>query len=420
MALVNTKWYYASIHPKFVRNEVFSYNEKREKFDKTFGDSGLPLFSEFKTMLLNSNRKCFNLIFHGSLYVNQVFPIFLNLADYIVSVHISGLDQLSDMLLDVILNCNKLEQLEFNCVSDLVITNRPRKSILSLKRMSFRETNLTDFYFNNIMQCAPNLEDLGLKNCNILNWHQALRRFYPTYKNTDIKQNFNSCDIFSYVSIVNYLETTKNIHKLRLNDNFHIILNLPIHIKLVSLELSFVKALTILRGQPYEKIGDKLSNISTLENLDLKYIPCCLLVSCLPKLCNLKRLNAQYFHCRNQNECISEVVDSLKNKKNLRELIMYSFLVQDNLIPLGIADCTLEKLSTYKGSINNVFKISRLGQNLTKLKIVNGDILTASDYKLLFKTLIRLKKLVIEKCNELDDNVLSDFSINNLKGNGGL
>ncbi|XP_025422356.1 uncharacterized protein LOC112692050 isoform X2 [Sipha flava] len=412
MALVNTKWYYASIHPEFARNEVFGYNENAEKLDLTLGDDGLPsdlpIFNEFKSMLLNSKRKFFNLTFDGSLYVYRVFPIFKNLADYIVSVHINNLARHTDMLLDAILDCDKLEQLEFKGVGDLTYGNTTRQQILSLKRIYFEGANLTDFCFNNIMRCAPNLEELGFENCNILIWHQAIRRFYPNYKDSKKKQTFNSLDIFSYVNIVNYLETAKNIKTLRLGNNYHIFLNLPIHIKLVSLELNF-KNLCFTRD--YAKVGDKLSTMSTLEYLDLIHFPCCVLASCVPKLCNLKRLNAHYFLCGYQDECFSKVLNSLKNKKNLKELMMVSL---EDSVPLEIPDCTLEKLTTYIG-LTNVFKITRMSQNLTRLKILNGDILTACDYKLIFKNLIGLQKLIIDHCFQLDDNVFSDLPINNLK-----
>lgn len=418
MALVNSKWYYASIHPQFLRSEVFGYNEIQDRFDRTYDDNSLPKFNEFRTILLKSKRKYFNIKLYGSFYVDHIFPIFQNLANNITSVSLNGLNLLTDPLLDAIFSCSKLEELELSWVPYFSIHNTSRQPLLSLKRMDFETTDLSDSSFNAIMQCAPNLEYLGLDNCNVLVWPQALKRLYPHYRDPGVIQNFSSSDILSNENILNYLKTAKNINKLRIGKHFHIIIDLPNHIKLVYLKLNFEMSSSSFYRLKYVELSNKLASLSTLETLDLKFIPCCIIVSCIPELNNLKCLKVEYTNdqCDHQLQCIRTVTKSLKNKKNLKELKLFSLNDRELTTSSDIANSSLVPLTSYKGPMDTGYQMFRLSQNLTNLKIVNGDIITSTGYQLLFTNLINLRKLVIEKCSKLSDGVLSLVPTSNLKG----
>jgi len=423
MALINQTWYQASLHPTLIKNDLFFFNEsilfhppyvptKQELYSK---------FVEFKDILSNTKRSIVNLKYYEiKLDCIYYIPLIDNLGDRIISLSITRMPFLKDAFLDSIINnCNNLNTLELEDVDISAITNKFRKPLLKLNSITFNRVAINDCKFNQIMQCAPNLKDIGFYNCQILEWPQAINRYYPNYRDSQGSINYNSDCVFTVVNILNYLKNCKFINSLRLNNNYSISLQLPKYIKLKTL---IFDTLTHFPSIPIDNnFILALGEHTSLEHLELHNFPCCLL-SAVSKMHNLKRLKLDYTIDFNPN-CkddlyLQKFFESMENFKNIKELA---------IIPCGntkktspskkqIPDSILKSLTSLTCSIGNCMNIINFGGNLTTLQIHNCDILTSTDFQLLFSNLTNLMHVGIDDCCNVNDDVFLALNISNVKG----
>lgn len=414
-ALLNTKWYHASLHPLLIKKDWFIYDPTNvgdvEEFIKCLND--------FKQLLIKSKRTFFNLKLY---FIHDISDptIFEGLGNRVLSLHLINLTYFDDCFLDFVTDgCNILESLTIEKTKIMILNYKPRKLLLNLRILTLKNVYLSDKNFNIIMQCCPNLENIGLKQCNILEWVPVLKKFYSDWENCQV---FNSEDVFSYHSVVNCLNTTKNLNNLRLQ-NCKIFTYLPTHIKLKNLTLKSTRPMYF--GQEklidLEKLALALGKHVLLNQLKIKYLPCCLL-SAVSKLQNLKRLKVHFTtnssqRCNVNRLCIQRFVESLSNMKELKELSIIPWNQEQILCSIpAIPDCTLSLLTSLDCFIENRQQIVHFSNNLKYLRIQNGDILTPSDLHLIFNNFINLRHLYIDNCIILDDSIFEELPISNLKG----
>lgn len=408
IALVNPTWYYASIHPIFIRKELFVY-EDTDLMTK---------FLDFQQMLMNSKREVFNLKFYNFTSYLEPDSIFWNkLNSRITSLHLVNLVEFNDLFLDCLTNMNNLETLELRNIREFTTTVKIRNALLKLHSLSlFNIYFISDKEFNNILQYAPHLKELCFNDCNILCWGQSIKRFYPNYKISGGLINYDSPYIFTDVNIINNLKNIKNIEHLMLQNCCKIFMQLPVETKLKSLVLSVVD-----EAHNLEKFNLTLAIHSmSLQQLDISHIPCCSLFA-LTKLHNLKVLKVLYttdFNsmCGDSKACLNKFSESLSCLKNISSLTIVPMLTFDFSI-ITIPNCVLSSLNILDCAIENCHKLVDVGTNLISLTIQNGNILTASDLQYLFGNHTNLRHLLINKCINFNDDILmkSPPSVN-LKG----
>lgn len=419
MALVNKTFYYASLHPQFLKNETFICNPLL-----FFDTEKKKSLIEFKQIIIRSKRE----LIHLKLFEPIDHTIFESIGYKIISLHLEYFDaKLTDTFVNTIIRCCiNLKSLVLKNTVITWISIKPNKPLLKLYSITFDDVDMTDKKFNELMAYAPNLQDLGIKNCKILDWPQAIRRFYKNYNNPEIITDFNSDVVFTDVNIVNYLKTTKSINTLRLHQICHIFLQLPQHIQLKSLLLDGTNSMQYGTGKRFdlEKLKLILEEQTTLEQLDISCFPCCFLLT-VAKLHKLKYLKINFTTinnsvCVNKQACLQGFVESLKDMKELRTLILVPWNNNNEFLHespvLALPDCTLKSLTALNCKIQNGLEVMQLAKNLTRLKIPNGHILTTNELQLLFKNLVNLRYLKIQNCINLDDDILFHSPISNLKG----
>jgi len=402
---------------------VFLYKETtlfKPSFVPTERDLQLT-FNEFATILSNSKRSFVNLKYVEIKldYFNYI-PLIENLADRLVSLSLVYVPLFSDLFLDTITQfCNNLQTLEFENVNISISTVESRKPLLKLNCITFNKVIVNDRELNQILQCAPYLKDIGFYSCNVLQWPQAIIRFYSSYRNHEIVTNYNSEHVLTINNIINHLKQSKTINSLRLNNNYNIFLELPKHIKLKTL---IFDTWTLNPDVPIDNnFISKLSEHTSLERLELINFPCCLLTA-VSKMHNLKYLKLIYtneissYNRDNQNFKIF-----LKTMSNLKHLREFTIVPSANVKQVTgnkkqIPDNTLKSLKLLKCSIENCWNILHFGGNLTTLQILNCNIMTFNDYQLLFNNLTNLMHLKICNCMNLNDNAFLDLNISNIKG----
>lgn len=434
MALINSKWLYASMHPMFLKREWLTYIELIPRLDvpdyAANDNYNLQKYENFKKVLFTTSREIINLKLTLVAYEN----IFENLGSRLVSLNISIIQLLDDFLNSLSSCCDNLQTLVLENIKSVTITDTTRKPLTKLNSMTFCAiVGLSDHDFNIIISVAPNLQDIGFKNCNLVDCRQIINRFYPTNEN-EILQNYSSNHLFTRLSVVNYLSTANYLKSLRLHEGSGVFLYLPDHIKLncLILELSFSEKF-IEKQIDYEKLSLILSKQSSLVSLKLNGFSYRLL-STVSKLHNLQHLKVYYTENRAIESDIKKVFEtfnqSLKHMKYIKTLTIIPAIEKYLPSPFGcykfdIPDCVLSSLNSLECYIKNSHKIGILGINLNTLHIQNGDILTASDYGSIFKNLTKLKNLWIDNCCQLSDDILLDSttslngqtsSICNLKG----
>lgn len=416
IALVNKTFYYASLHPQFLKNEKLTC----KPLFFVEHDPVIDYINDFKQILIRTKRELINLKIVAEPIDHTIFE---SVGHKIISLCLEHFGtKLTDTFVDTIIRCCiNLKSLELKDTVIKWISIKPNKPLLKLFSIKFDEVDMSDKNFNELMAYAPNLQDLSFTNCKILVWPQAIRRFYKNYNNFEILTNFNSDDVFTDVNIINYLKTTKCIKTLRLQQICHIFLELPKHIQLNSLILDCANSMYFAKEKPIDldKLKLILEKHTTLQQLDISCFPCCLLLT-VAKLHKLKYLKVNFTTnnnsvCINKQACLQGFVELLKDMKELRTLI----LVPWNNIEspsLALPDYTLRSLTSLNCKIQNGLKVMELAKNLTRLQIPNGDILTTNDLQLLFKNLNSLRYLKIHNCIKLDDDILLHSPISNLKG----
>ncbi|XP_050520610.1 uncharacterized protein LOC126894025 isoform X2 [Daktulosphaira vitifoliae] len=424
MRLINRKWYFASLHPSLIKNELITYHEQFSDCQK-IKNSDIDAVENLKNIITLSERKLFNLKL-CSINPSNNLTNFQLLKNNLVSLYLWDIYCLTDIFFETILECHNLEILELKKIGTTSINVKTRKKLLKLKRLDFDQINLTDSDFTQIILCTPNIIDIGFKDCHILEWPQAIKRFYPNYFSSIFKY-FNSNDIFTPKNIVNNLVTMKNLKNLRLNQCCYIFLQLSQKLTIVSLILNLVSK------QSYNKIllKEVLSTHISLINLEVYSLPYSLL-SAVSKLHNLKSIKIILLTNPNDYTLNSQKVVHLNNffisLCNFHHLKVFTLIpsIDHSLFPQAvIPDKILIKLISLDCFIDDCLKLTQLGSNLTNLRIRNGDILTVGHLQLIFTHLTKLRFLWIDKCHTLNDSVIIKSSstlgektciISNLKG----
>lgn len=415
-ALINKRWHYASNHPVLIKKEWIKYYSETCDISEPTDTC----FDNFKQIFLKSERPFLEL----QLCFQHIDSILLKIDDLgsrIVTLYLMNLPSIEDFYLDSITNsCNVLETLSLDGAKNMTLTEKPRKSLLNLRSLIFLcIDNMSDRNFNLFMQCCPNLEGLGLIQCNIVEHISVIRRFYRDWEHCE---NFNSDDVFTYHSVVNYLKKNKTMNYLKLQ-NCKIVMNLPAHIKL--------KYLILILDQPMyfprEKLIDvkqlslALSKFTSLIDLELKFVPCCLL-SAVSQLQNIKRLSLQFTvnssqSCNQIKLCLQTFVKSLSNMKELKELILIPWHKDEKISPIPeIPECILNSLTYLDCFFENRLQLVKLNKGLKCLRIQNGDILTITDLHYIFNKFTSLDHLCIDNCIVLEDDIFLSLPIINLKG----
>lgn len=350
--------------------------------------------------------------------------VFSTVGERIIFLSLIGLQQQTNTFLDSITGCCKnLHTLVLKDVCCLSITDNPcRTQLLGLKSLTLCNVKISDRNFNRLTKCFPNVNAIDIQRCGVtglmLYWHQAINRFYPDYNNQYV--DYDSDDLFTTVNFIRYLSKTPGIKTLRLKENSHIFPQLTDSLKLLNLKVSCYGSIIDL-----PKYVVALSKQTSLQRLDIGVCSCCVLLSPLTKLSNLTHLSiccqTSFRHppCRDNKATvlIQQLVSSLKRMPNIRSFTLYGFPFNNDcpVEMFNIPDCTLKYLTTLKCPISDISKLHNVCVNLTNLEIP-GDILTACDLKLLFTKFINLRSLVLFSCVQLNDNILKESPISNLKG----
>lgn len=219
MALVNTVWNHASLHPSILKKEVLVCHERPE--------SGSLKYHDYMQTLMNSKRQLLKLQFQAeSNLVEQPMMLFANLGERIIFLHLDSQKLLTDSLLDSITSCcRNLQTLFISRTDSLSITDKTRTQLPKLIFLTLDRVELTDKKFNILIKCFPNLISMDI-SCQILVWRQAINRFYPNYKNHE-RENYDSDDVFTDVNFIRYLNTANSIKSLRLGEDTNILPKLP-------------------------------------------------------------------------------------------------------------------------------------------------------------------------------------------------
>jgi len=403
-------FYHASSHPLFARKETLIYQPSVDNLND---------FNNFKDMLSKSQRKLLCLTFVNLTFTDDL-TIFTNLGNHIISLHFKNLISLNDSFFDAIAQCcSNLENLKFTGLLNIFLTDRDREPILKLCCIALDNVLLCDRDFNQILKLAPNLKDLSILNCRITGSNLIIQRFYADSSNIDYSfTKYNSNDIFSETNIVHHLNNFVRLNRLNLNECGSIIyLVQPINLGLKSLTLNLLDTITT-RSIDYDKLNLVLGQCVSLEQLEICHLPVDLL-STVSKLFNLRHLTLTYIDKRlinsNSDQCLRLFVESLKNLKYIRTLSFnrasaFSFPIYP------FPECKLKSFTSLDCSLHSNLEILKFGENLTSLRIRNGEILEAKDLLLLFRNLTNLKHLWIDGCTALNDEIFIQLPISNLKG----
>ncbi|CAI6368114.1 unnamed protein product [Macrosiphum euphorbiae] len=421
LARVNKVFYHASSHPVFLRKELLHYHPYLDNFNN------------FKNMLLKSRRKFLCLKISGYITFIDYLTIFTNLGNRIISLNLIHMDLFNDSFLDALTQCcSNLEQLELKDGMDLILTDKDRKPMLKLCSITLNRIQISDRGFNLILKLAPNLKDLGILNCSIVDldgtcpilggsWTPL--RFYPDNINIDCSfYKYNSNEIFSEYNIVHHLSNYVRLNSLRLNHGTRIFYQIkPIQFQFKSLSLNYKCQSLYAEFIDYEKLSLVLGQCVFLEQLKIYNLPVGIL-SIVSKLYNLRHLklsyNADDSNYSDASKYLKSLVESLKNLKYISTL---SFsrdrdFNEELILPIyPFPECTLKSLTSLDCSLDSNLEVLKFGKNLTKLRIRNGDILKVEDLQILFRNLTYLKHLRIENCSVLNDEIFIDLPISILK-----
>lgn len=421
------------MHPVFLKNELLTFKE--DKFislddDTLLATKDLLKLDDFKQVIFKTKKEFLNLHlkYNNLLGPSQDLSIFTNLGMRIKFLFFEELVSLSDLFLNAMTSCANLETLILKNIGSLDITDQSRTPFFNLHSLTFDNVIMSDKTFNILMKCFPNLKDIGICNCSIVIWPQVVKRFYPTYREPEVFSNCDSDDVFTDLNIINYLKTAVHIKSIRLEQCSHLFLQIPKHIKLSYFILNSVNPIYTAEEHKLDikKLIPVLEEQTSLERLDIVCCVHCSLLSSVLKLHNLKHLTLHFsldlhVECKdNSKTVITNFFSLLNNLKHIVTLnISYmseSLRMQYPSTMFAIPDHTLRSLKIYNSPIENCLKLVNIGTNLRILKIQNGETLTNDDFKLLFKKLTNLRQLSINNCKCLNDDVLLESPISNLKG----
>lgn len=410
MGLVNKTFYHASLDPILLNKEIFHYRDpaihplENTKYymcihsyvRESIEDNDVQIkLDDFKEMILNSNRKLFNLRISGlRLQSINDTTIIENLGNRIVSLYLIDVFCLTNVFVNSITSyCNNLKTLRLEIIHSTSIDVDTCKPLVHLNSLIFKNCYMSDDQFNKIMLCAPNITHFGVLYS---------QRFgsYESYTNQKITTK----------AVAIYLKNTTNIINLE-SSSYTLLLNLPKNIKLKSLIVVELEREEKLNIPDIQKLILILSKQTTLEHLKMKNLPCCLLVA-VSKLYNIKHLHLKVnsSDCSTDKLCLQNFFDSFKNMKYLKTLTIVPtfYMVGLNIIP----DCILKSLTTLDCIMDNCLNMVNLSTNLTKLTIRKYrlyDNLSTKRFKLLTENLNNLTHLTIRMTEDDDFLLLSNM-----------
>lgn len=395
--MVDTKWYYASLAPEFVLNELIVINcDVQEQYVPDFMTTVNHVLKNSKRMILNLKMSGFFTFFNAEFVDESIYK-------NVKELYLDDIEIMTDSFIRMIAVCCNLEVLNLKDILQWPIFVPAHFNFEPLRRLKTISFNLRYFpseLFHFLLSLASNLFTLDL--------NFPIQRFEPP--------GFKS---ITQKDIVLYLVETKSVRHLKINKSCHFLSKVPKNLQLKGFSVKFH-----VYSRALNHFTALLNEHTFLEQLEVHMLPCCLLFS-ISRLIYLKQLDLTYFpnpECPSVcfKECLQKFCDSLNDMTDLKQLSLLPAkqltIAYYGVLPT-IPQCTLDSLQSLDFYTNTNKEIIRLGKNLTKLRIRNGDLLTVSDFKLLFENHTNLKDLWIDNCCKLNDDVLLKSGIFNIKGN---
>ncbi|XP_050520612.1 uncharacterized protein LOC126894025 isoform X4 [Daktulosphaira vitifoliae] len=162
MRLINRKWYFASLHPSLIKNELITYHEQFSDCQK-IKNSDIDAVENLKNIITLSERKLFNLKL-CSINPSNNLTNFQLLKNNLVSLYLWDIYCLTDIFFETILECHNLEILELKKIGttsiNAVIPDKILIKLISLDCFIDDCLKLT--------QLGSNLTNLRIRNGDIL------------------------------------------------------------------------------------------------------------------------------------------------------------------------------------------------------------------------------------------------------------
>ncbi|VVC38406.1 Hypothetical protein CINCED_3A000081 [Cinara cedri] len=399
---VNSVWYYASIHPMFIKNELFivqdpkqnGYNDKEQ----------MEFLNLYHQILKESKRKMLNLKLRGFSTLYKCSFIFEGIGEKVREIYLENILVMTNALIDIITSCSNIKKLEFSNINRWSLAVENPKPILSLKVLVYKLATLPNNVFNLLASIASNIDTLDL-DYNVLE-----NEVYTPYCNVN------------QTNVMQFIKNIKNLTNLRINDNWWILNRLPKNLQLKALNINYQRFyMNTIELSQFEAV---IRNHKSLQQLEILGIPCCLILG-IRNLQFLQELNLTYakYHvhvCCNKQLCFQNFQNSFNNMKYLKILSVTAEVPMHkpkyfNSIP-PIPQHIMKSIQSLDCYFSPEMSIATFDNNLTSLRIRNGNILSVEDFIILFKELTKLTSLWIDRCYKLNDDVISDCSISNLKG----
>lgn len=418
-SLVNRTWYNASLDPKLIKKDVFVFNcIENDEYSKSKYEKSVTVpiaLQEFTNTVMKSKGRFLNLKFTHALCMDcmeKTTPcLFKKRGLDVKSLYLTHFGEFNKPLRNSYLNlilsqCRNLETLSiYGYILNMQAYN-PNNALLQLKCLHFCWYNNSVSYtcFNILMKYAPNLESLCMDSVDD-----------PLLGPDNVDRTKITVDeLITSLNVIKYLKTAQKLTTLKLDILYKVFVDLPENIKLKVLQINCFK----LRNVGHEDFiifDERLGTHLSLEELDIANISCCML-SAILNLINLKRLTIRCIckhYCDEFKVCVQTFLNALSGMKQIKELSIEHGSSYDKDL-FEIPDCTFSLLKSFHGDVTNILDIVNYGQNLSKLTITNGEILSTSELSLIFNCLHQLKYLQINKCANFKNNTLSML---NLKGN---
>lgn len=160
----------------------------------------------------------------------------------------------------------------------------------------------------------------------------------------------------------------------------------------------------------------------SLQWLEINHLPARLLTA-VSGLHGLRHLTLNLTISPDDVKFLREFSESLSDMKRIRTLAVNRAVTtsvdegRDALLQtFAIPECAYESLTSLDCSLDGSLCALRAGKLLSSLRIRNGDVLSADGLRLLFENLVGLRRLWIDNCVWLDDDVMSGLPVSNLKG----
>ncbi|XP_025192219.1 uncharacterized protein LOC112592404 [Melanaphis sacchari] len=417
MALVNRTFRYASLHPALSQQELFVYTAPVQRLRV---DDRRRRFEDFKKALREPRRKRLCLKFCGTnrADIGRIFNSGAGWPSSVVSLHLDNQSCLTDSFLDAITNCcDGLEELRLENIGRMCLADKPRRPMLALRSVRLHCVGVSDRCFNVLMSCAPNVADVCIDDCQTYEWLD--------HANATIDNGISNAGL-SDANIVGYLQGTaaSTVDSLQLYQCCHVFGAMRSQVlRLKSLLLSQDKPyLSTCRTIDYDKLESALALQVSLQWLEINHLPARLLAA-VSGLRGLRHLTLNLNISRDDVGCLREFSESLRDMKRIRTLAVNRVVAtsadkeRDMLLQtFAIPECAYESLTSLDCSLDSSLCALRAGKRLTSLRIRNGDVLSAGSLRLLFENLVGLRRLWIDNCVCLDDDVMSGLPVSNLRG----